>query len=126
NDSCIQCHAVRGRPDTNLLTEIFDTSVVDLGIACEACHGLGQRHVKFRRQNPSGAPEQPASTMLNPVQLDHRRSSQICGQCHIQFAFSDLPGFFMDGLAYRAGDDIHETRYMHAFKDDHVHKAPLY
>jgi hypothetical protein len=122
NDSCIQCHAVRGRPDTDLRTERYDTSVVDFGIACEACHGPGQQHIDLHRLKPSE--QSDADTIVNPMRLDHRRSSQICGQCHSTFSYSDRVGFFMTGFAYRPGDDIHETRYMHDFSDDYVQDRP--
>ncbi|MCP4169159.1 MAG: hypothetical protein GY758_00120 [Fuerstiella sp.] len=123
NDSCIQCHAVRGRPDRDLTTERYDTTVVDFGIACEACHGPGREHVDFHRQKPSEESQPPDVSMVNPTNLGHRRSSQICGRCHSQFSFTDLPGFLMNGLEYRAGDDIHKTRYMHNFKDEHVQQS---
>ncbi len=57
NANCIQCHAVAGQPResesfdpaTQTVSVHYETEVAELGIACEACHGPGERHArKFR------------------------------------------------------------------------------
>src|SRR5437763_1974802 len=55
NETCLFCHNTRpskrplprrgGRPG-------YDTEVVELGIACEACHGPGEEHVRANH-NPA-------------------------------------------------------------------------
>ena len=62
NSVCIACHATHGKPrfDTPFGSEpvaaqaVDTTTVAELGIACEACHGPGEAHV--RGQSQSAAP----------------------------------------------------------------------
>ncbi len=51
NGVCIRCHSTHSQPRIELASQKADTSAVDLGIACEACHGPGEAHVKAN-QNP--------------------------------------------------------------------------
>ena len=55
NDNCIICHTVGGRPGLELVANAdnqrvgrFNSSFVELGIACEACHGPGALERSFR------------------------------------------------------------------------------
>ena len=45
---------------------------VELGIACEACHGAGSAHVTTRNKND----------IINPDRLNATQQNQLCGQCH--------------------------------------------
>ena len=40
NTTCIKCHSVAGEPGLDPETNRLETSVAELGIACEACHAL--------------------------------------------------------------------------------------
>jgi hypothetical protein len=88
NSSCVQCHAVAGEPRHDLELDRFATRAAELGIACEACHGPGRKHVS-REQNPltryrtrSGDVE---TSIVNPARLPAQRASEVCGQCHAYF-----------------------------------------
>ena len=125
NDNCIQCHVVGGHPGTDESMKSFDSSVADYGVSCEACHGPGRRHVELQSSLAASSqrPTQGDSTIVNPAKLDHQASSQICGQCHSYFSFSDSE-FWSTGFKYRAGDDLLKTRYVHGFSDDYVQGRP--
>ncbi len=112
NSSCIVCHSVAGRP--TLISEknlSFDTNVVDLGIACEACHGPGKQHVDHF-QNPltryeSHLTENTAPTYItNPSQLDKEHKTQICAQCHSLFEAHSLKKFLAEGIGFKPGDNM--------------------
>ncbi len=83
SQSCTMCHATAPRPRIDV--DRNDTHVAELGIACEACHGPGARHVAANR-NPlrryaaraAGADD----TIVNPATLPPARSAQVCGHCH--------------------------------------------
>lgn len=45
---------------------------VELGIACEACHGPGSVHVSTKSK----------TDIVNPVRLNAVQQNQVCGQCH--------------------------------------------
>lgn len=126
NDNCIQCHAVGGQPGLDPNSGHFTSRVADLGIACEACHGPGQKHIAHHRSlqaaGRSNTPDQNNQTpdpIVNPSKLPHDRASQVCGQCHSYFSFSD-ESFWLTGFRYRPGDDLHQTRMVHHFTSDYV------
>ena len=93
NSTCIACHATHGKTlfDTPfgsrpVETQTVETTVAEMGIACEACHGPSLDHAKQNR-NPlrryethmSGAPDR---STVQPERLAPQLSSQVCGQCH--------------------------------------------
>ena len=45
--TCSQCHSVATEPRTSESRDRFDARTVELGIACEACHGPAEQHVGF-------------------------------------------------------------------------------
>src|SRR5205814_6141165 len=51
NDNCVFCHNVAPNPARDPGSGRFSTSVAELGVACEACHGPGAEHVA-RNGNP--------------------------------------------------------------------------
>ncbi|MEZ6118096.1 MAG: multiheme c-type cytochrome [Pirellulaceae bacterium] len=100
NHHCIRCHSTGGNP--NLVASdggkptaedhVFETEAAELGIACEACHGPGEKHVQMQLDLKNGVAETSSELdlqIVNPAKLDHRRSSQICGQCHGVFVMND-------------------------------------
>jgi hypothetical protein len=124
NGVCVACHSTNGRPafDTPFGSkpideQTADTSAAEFGIACESCHGPAAQHVA-RNRNPwrryaihfSGAPD---ATIVQPQRLDAARGSQVCGQCHSFWEFSDRIGerdANARGLRYRPGDDLAADR----------------
>ena len=126
NAICIDCHTTHGKTqfDTPFRSEPIssqsvDTTVAEFGISCESCHGPAETHVDTNR-NPwrryamhlSGEPD---ATIVNPVELDPVRSSQVCGQCHSIWEFynsSDERVSSTSGLAYRPGDELRDTRFV--------------
>ena len=136
NGVCIQCHAVHGQPGLDPESGRFVSQVSELGIACESCHGPGQEHIDFHREQGALSPDEQTATpddeaaadessddgdptIVNPIRLAHDKSSQVCGQCHSYFSFSDGE-FWQSGFKYRAGDDLHATRMLHHYTQDHV------
>ncbi len=126
NAICIACHTTHGKTqfDTPYRSEpiadqAVDSTVAEFGIACEACHGPGADHVAANR-NPVRrytlhAGDAPDPTIVEPTLLDPQRSSQVCGQCHSIWEFRDLAderAANADGLPYRPGDDLADTRFV--------------
>ena len=89
NESCVFCHNTR--PVKNPMPmptgmPAYRTEVGELGIACEACHGAGERHVQTH-QNPARRLAQrhadgPDPTIVNPARLSVRQSDDVCAHCH--------------------------------------------
>lgn len=121
NNSCIACHSVDGRPGLNTQKNHFVSEVVELGIACESCHGPAAAHIKFHNQNLADA-KSGSDPIVQPKKRDSKISSQICGQCHSAFTFN--PDYYTSGPRYRAGDELEKSRHMIGFAErapaDHV------
>lgn len=117
NHHCIRCHSTGGNPGLDDATGMLKTEVGELGISCEACHGPGGDHVRWRRQQATLRPEnrspEPERLIVQPAKLDPRASSQVCGQCHGVYVMQDE--FAMDyahhGPLFRPGDNLDKTRY---------------
>ena len=114
NLHCIQCHATGGQPRPAEVPGEMDTRVGELGIACEACHGPGEEHVRVnsdptRRYGYHLAAERDP-TIVNPARESSRSSSQICGQCHGIFYIIDADRFRERGFRYRPGDDLEQIK----------------
>ena len=130
NAICIACHTTRGRTgfDTPFGSapigeQAVDTTVAEFGIACESCHGPADAHVRINR-NPlrryaryaaDGDSEGADPTIVQPARLDPARNAEVCGQCHGIWTFHDAAderAANADGLPYRPGDVLRETRFV--------------
>jgi hypothetical protein len=89
NESCVFCHNTRPsknpRPGTDQWSG-YRTEVAELGIACEACHGPGERHVQAHR-NPARRlaqryRDEADPTIVNPARLPVARADDVCAHCH--------------------------------------------
>ena len=126
NNTCIACHATNGKPQFDtpfgtqpIAAQVVDTTVAELGIACEACHGPAEEHVRANRnplrrygQHFAGPPD---ATTTQPARLTTNLSSQACGQCHGIWEFYDRAGErFANsrGLPFRPGDELLKTRFV--------------
>jgi hypothetical protein len=105
---CIKCHATGGRPGVEM-----DTDYVELGIACEACHGPAKAHVEHRRHPmrryfPGLVDDDAHDPIVNPLALEGTRDSEICAQCHSLLTIPDADAFIANGTPFRPGDAITE------------------
>lgn len=124
NQSCQGCHATNSRPRVD--RDRTDTQVTEFGIACEACHGPGQKHVDANR-NPlmrwlhrrAGDGE----AIVDPAALPPARSAQVCGQCHsVSVVRHHLADDWREhGSPFRPGDDLDVT---HLVVDEHDGDTP--
>lgn len=124
NDHCIKCHSTGPVPSPfarvdqqgrRVLETGFHTRVGEMGIACEACHGPAQEHVRMRvaaqrdERATSAVVPLPNDPIIQPEHLgDHRRTSYVCGQCHGVYVLTDEQGVrYRDhGNDYVPGDDL--------------------
>ena len=126
NDHCIKCHSTGGSPrpfekhdDRGRIVETgFQTLVGEIGIACEACHGSAKEHVALRRREAAGETGLAALLQADPIVqpgelVDHRRSAEVCGQCHGVFVWSEDQGErYRDGGGnFRPGEELLKTRH---------------
>jgi len=113
NDNCIFCHATGGRPGFDSSSNYMEnTTVTELGIACESCHGPGREHAE--KQNAltvdGGSGDGLSKSddfIVNPMKLDHEVSSEICGSCHSNFLHDD-PNVMVNGPQFLPGRRLTE------------------
>lgn len=107
---CIKCHATNG---TQSHPADGATRVAELGIACEACHGPGERHVAWRKAPHDAAQIERDTGIVVPSELAPARAAEVCGQCHGIHLFGDDAArelWTHEGFAYRPGDELAATR----------------
>ena len=106
NDNCIFCHATGGEPGFDSKTNLMaNTTVSELGISCESCHGPGRDHVALHSTGSTQSAED--DPMINPKKLDHEVASEICGSCHSNFLHDD-PELLVRGAQFRPGRRLTE------------------
>jgi len=111
NDGCINCHTTGPHSGGLEETKVYNSKVGEFGIACEACHGPGEQHVSLQRKAQIDGVDLAKSKdpIVNPVELIHQRSSEVCGRCH------SIPydrRVDMTELDYRPGEVLDEKRFV--------------
>lgn len=117
NTDCILCHAAGGVPAVQA-DGATTTTVAELGITCESCHGPAEAHVREKRSitraNADGRVLWAAGrSVVTPSGLRPERAAQVCGHCHSAAVFTSqrlMEDFLLSGSAYRPGDDLLQTR----------------
>jgi predicted CXXCH cytochrome family protein len=120
---CFECHSTGGQPRLDAQTRLLDTRVGEMGIACEACHGPAEAHVRANhdplRRYASHWVKQPDPTMVNPARCSRTLSAQICGQCHGIKWFPPTEHWREEGFSFRPGGDLeHSTPVIRPAKID--------
>lgn len=113
NDSCIYCHTTQGIRGSSTADTETRSTVGELGIACESCHGPAAQHVdavqnplnRYQARNTDAV----ALKIVNPERL-RERSDGVCGQCHGVFVHREGASRSVEGDSYRPGHDIEKTR----------------
>ncbi len=107
NVQCLPCHSTDGRPRYGPEGQHPDSQVAELGIACEACHGPGEKHVNADK--PAEVP------LVHPKKVAAETSAQICGQCHsvnVPFTQEAWIDWLLDGPTFRPGSDLDQHRFV--------------
>jgi predicted CXXCH cytochrome family protein len=130
NHQCLPCHSTDGQPRYLPGEPVApggkspDTRIAELGIACEMCHGPGEKHVELYRAGAGAgggraaagkAAGAPAEAIVHPAKLPAPRAAQICGQCHsvnVPYRPQDWVDYLLDGPVFRPGQDLRQSRYI--------------
>ncbi len=116
NMACVRCHTTHEQPRLESYEEM-DTRVGEFGIACEACHGPGQDHIKAHSE-PLGryasrlSGQKADATIAQPAKLSVERSSEVCGQCHaitLESNQEEFTRWHESGKSYRPGDVLADS-----------------
>lgn len=98
NSMCAGCHNTRLRKNYDPSKDRYDTSMAELSVSCEACHGPLREHVEWQKKYPPGVREgavdpfvrrQSRDQMLDTCGACHSRRSEITGDLIPGDSFSD-------------------------------------
>ena len=103
NGGCIRCHTTHGTPGLGDMQ--VNSRAAEFGIACEACHGPGENHVRYHKEDRTAS---VVDNIVNPSLLSHKKKSQVCGQCHGIYQLHDVADYFSNGVPFRPGEDLSE------------------
>jgi len=116
NDSCIYCHTVNGARGAPADAGETTSTVGELGIGCEACHGPADQHGMAHRsplqRYAAHLTDGGEADVVHPKRLEQPASDGICGQCHAVFMHRRSGDRALNGDPFRPGDSLVETRFV--------------
>ncbi len=90
NDMCATCHNTRVHKNYVEATDSYDTTMAEVSVGCEACHGPLKAHDEWQRQFGKSGKSDP-----NVQRLTRHQTVENCAFCHARR--SDLTGDFKPG-----------------------------
>jgi predicted CXXCH cytochrome family protein len=110
NVGCISCHSTAGQPRQDPKSKVLSTRTAELGIACEACHGPAEEHIRANldpaRRYGLHSSSGPDPTIFNPRRRNHVQSSEVCGQCHAIRHNLHKDQWNKEGVSFWPGESI--------------------
>src|SRR5205823_4944043 len=88
------CHNTRLRKHYDEGTDSYATSMAEMGVGCEACHGPMAEHSARQKQQASAA-SRPSPLPPRPSSVGREEMFAVCGSCHSRRA--ELTGDFRPG-----------------------------
>ncbi|MBK8040669.1 MAG: tetratricopeptide repeat protein [Verrucomicrobiaceae bacterium] len=104
NQMCASCHNTRLRKNYDVAKDSYHTSMAEMTVSCEACHGPMKSHLEWQQANP-GKKSDPTLTKWS-------RDQQIenCAGCHARRG--EITGDFVPGESF--WDHYHLTIVDHS------------
>jgi predicted CXXCH cytochrome family protein len=93
NFMCASCHNTRLRRNYDPATDSYRTTMAELSVGCEACHGPLKLHNEWQKQYGKSGRKDPTLTKLSRAKV-----IDYCGFCHSRR--TDLTGDFKPGDAF--------------------------
>jgi predicted CXXCH cytochrome family protein len=117
NSRCAECHSTNLQRNYSADTNSYDTTWSEINVACESCHGPGQKHLQWLNSDQQGKEkaahkgfEQSIASMTqwvrdkdaataspHPIQAENGKKSEhtfqidTCGTCHSRRSLIDDP-----------------------------------
>jgi predicted CXXCH cytochrome family protein len=92
NTMCAACHNTRLRKHYQESTDSYATSMAEMGVGCEACHGPMGDHNAWQAKHPT----QKGDPTIR--RLDRDQMLSLCASCHSRRA--ELTGDFIPGQSF--------------------------
>lgn len=90
NSMCAECHNTRLKKNYDATTDSYHTTMAEMAVGCEACHGPLKTHVEWRNTHTNTTVIDPTVAKLPPTRI-----VGLCGSCHSRN--SDLTENFKPG-----------------------------
>jgi tetratricopeptide (TPR) repeat protein len=93
NAMCAACHNTRLRKNYEPKTNSYHTSMAEMSVGCESCHGPMKAHVTWQEKPPLTATKDPSLTKPNRDQV-----METCAACHARRG--ELTGDLIPGESF--------------------------
>jgi len=93
NSYCAECHNTDLQKNYDAATDSYHTTMAEMGVGCEACHGPLKAHNEWQAAHPKTTLKDPTVSKLSPARI-----VGLCGSCHSRN--TDLTGQFVPGESY--------------------------
>ncbi|MEO5712009.1 MAG: tetratricopeptide repeat protein [Luteolibacter sp.] len=93
NAMCAACHNTRLRKNYEPPTNSYHTSMAEMSVGCESCHGPMKEHVVWQEKPPVGATKDPTVKKLTRDQM-----LETCAACHARRG--ELTGDLIPGESF--------------------------
>jgi Flp pilus assembly protein TadD len=81
NSNCADCHNTDLRKNYDAKSDSYTTTMAEMGVGCEACHGPAGKHVDWQRAHSGSSNTDPTLPELRAVQQPDPMLD-TCGACH--------------------------------------------
>ncbi|MBX7211228.1 MAG: tetratricopeptide repeat protein [Verrucomicrobiaceae bacterium] len=93
NQMCAGCHNTRVRKNYDAATDGYHTTMAQMTVSCESCHGGMKAHVDWQAKYKGSGQKDPSAVKFTRDQM-----IETCAPCHSRRA--ELTGDFKPGDAY--------------------------
>ncbi len=141
NARCAECHSTDFQKNYSLRDRQYKSSWSEIGVGCEACHGPGEAHVAWAKQeavSESPFPDVNEKGLLVEFSAERAQTEiQQCAACHARRepfqASSPIPGtpfhdayrlaLLREGLYHPDGQILDEVYVYGSFLQSKMHEA---
>lgn len=93
NSMCAECHNTRLQKNYDEPTDSYHTTMAEMTVSCEACHGPLKAHVDWQKKYRNQGMADPTMPKRTPAQI-----MDTCASCHSRR--SDITGDFKPGDSF--------------------------
>ncbi len=139
NTMCLVCHVTQFEKRYNPATGAFASRWAEPNVSCQACHGPGDRHVRYETsQRGAGTPmeappREPHGLTVDIKNADPRRRTELCAPCHSRrselvaspapgepMLDAFLPSLLVQGLYHPDGQQLQEVYVDASFRQSRM------
>lgn len=139
NTMCLVCHVTRFEKRYDPATDTFASRWAEVNVSCQACHGPGDRHVRYETSLRGAgtpmetSPKEPHGLTVDIRGADARRRTELCAPCHSRrselvaspapgepMLDAFLPSLLVRGLYHADGQQLQEVYVDASFRQSRM------